>query len=338
MMKMQMNFGAMEASFGTDGPEGRYAGDTYLARYAECMFWMSRYLKRAEDLARLLEVTQTFTPASQGAQNWESILALHLDQENFAARYSKADAASVIRFYLTDESHPNSIHSCVRAARSNASQLRAVISTEMWVQVNILYNNVRGLGERTVTPQDLSGVLSAVRLQCQAHAGITQSNLYHDQGWYFYLIGRDIERADHTTRLLDIKYHLLLPSPDAVGSLIDESQWFALLRAASGYHAFRRGSAMAVTPATVAAFLLLDRRFPLSVLACIGEVSYALSKLERHYGLLLPESALTASAALAVHMRASTIEQIIAGGLHEYLDHIQGELAAMADSIARSFF
>jgi uncharacterized alpha-E superfamily protein len=313
-------------------------GDIFLRRMAETIFWMSRYLERAENLARLLDVTHTFSPASQGAQNWQSVLALHRDEGLFFKRYDSLTAMNVMQFYITDDTHPNSIFSCLQQARTNASQLRAVISTEMWVQINVMFNYVRDLDPQQLSEPTLSGLLAYIREQCQLHHGIAESGLYRDQGWYFYVLGRQIERADQTTRLLDIKYHLLLPSVDAVGSTIDASQWFSLLRAASGYHAFRREHPHVVSPATVAGFLLLNRRFPRSVACCLKTISDSLIRLEHHYKLPGIAGIIATNEVLRTPLKHMPIESVIGEGLHEYLDQMQLHLIALSNQIAKEFF
>jgi len=314
------------------------SGNLYLSRYADCIFWMSRYLERVENLACLLDVTYTFSPASQNAQNWQSVLALHFDEAAFAQRYLKLSATNVIRFYLADDSHENSILACLHLARVNATQLRAVISTEIWIQLNTLYNSVRALGQRSIAPEDLGNVLSDIRRQCQMLTGIAEGGLYRDQGWYFYLVGKQLERADQTTRLLDIKYHLLLPSVEAVGSTVDAAQWFSVLRATNGYHAFRREYPYVISPSTVAGFLLFDRRFPRSVAACISTVSYALEKLHQHSNLLHMKEVIALNDALLMRLKREPIEHIIHQGLHEYLDQIQLDIMQIAGNIASRFF
>ncbi len=312
--------------------------DCYLSRNAECIFWMSRYLERAENLARLLDVTYSFSPASQNEQNWQSVLALHTDEVPFAARYLKLTATNVARFYITDDSHENSILTSLHLARLNASQLRPVISTEMWIQINTMYNGMRGLAERAIAPQDLGNVLADIRKQCQLFSGISEGGLYRDQGWYFYLIGKHLERADQGTRLLDIKYHLLLPFLEAVGSTIDASQWFSLLRAAGGYHAFCREYPQRVNPSTVAGFLLLDPHFPRSVKASIATVAYALEKLHQHYDLPKITDITTLNKTLLTQLGQDSIQTIISKGLHEYLDKIQLHIIDISTHIARQFF
>jgi uncharacterized alpha-E superfamily protein len=201
-----------------------------------------------------------------------------------------------------------------------------------------MFNSMRDLSIRPIARQDLSNILSSIRRQCQTLAGITEGVLYRDQGWYFYLLGKHLERADQTTRLLDIKYHLLLPNTEAVGSTIDASQWFSLLRAASGYHAFRREYPYVVNPSTVAGFLLLDRHFPRSVSACIDTVGYALEKLHGQCELEQAESIIEMNHTLSQQLRHERIESIIAQGLHEYLDRVQVQLMHMSGHIGKYFF
>lgn len=319
-------------------PHTPILADTFLARHANCIYWVGRYLERAENLARLLEITYIFTPASMGAQNWQSVISLHEDEKAFATRYSAVNATNAIRFYLSDRSHPNSIMSCLETARGNASQLRAVISTDMWVQINVMYNDMLAIAEKPISMPDLNHALSRIRRQCQTHHGLAEGTLYRDQGWYFYLLGKYMERADQITRLLDIKYHLLLPSPEDVGSVIDASQWFALLRAANAYHAFRREHPYVISPATVAGFLLCDRRFPRSASCCLKTVSNALGKLQRDYQLPQIEGIITQSDSLRHQLLSTGIDQIIGAGLHEYLDHIQMQLSAVTQQISGQYF
>jgi len=214
--------------------------EVLLARFADCIFWLARYVERAENLARILDVNETFSRDSHGGQNWRSIVQLNSDEERFFATHPAATAPSVVKFYVIDAANPNSIISAVRYARENARTLRPLISTEMWVQLNVFHNRLAGLSEADLMPGKLAALFGSIKEACQAHTGITEGTFFRDQGWYFYQLGRYIERADQTTRLLDIKYHLLLPSGTDVGSPTDVSQWNALLRSAAGYHAYRR--------------------------------------------------------------------------------------------------
>jgi uncharacterized alpha-E superfamily protein len=300
-----------------------YQRSTLLSRQAENIFWMARYLERAENLLRLMDVTQVFSPGSVNEQNWQSILQIHEDEKAFYASYKTLTGANVIRFYLTDENNPNSVMSCVQLARHNASTLRSIISTEMWVQTNVLYNYLRGITLDDFESQDFSELFSRLRRRCQAHTGITEGTFYRDQSWYFYLLGKQLERGDQVTRLLDIKYHLLLPSLEDVGSSFDTLQWFALLRAAGGYHAFRRETPHVLSPTTVAGFLLHARRFPRSLASCFMLSKDAFYSLIRDYGLQAAEEGYEISGDLIHQLEKRPVEAIIAQGLHEFLDQMQ---------------
>ena len=192
---------------------------------------------------------------------------------------------SVVNFYVIDGDNPNSIVSAIRCARENARTLRPLISTEMWVQLNVFYNWLVALTAADLVPCNLAALFAMIKEACQTHTGITEGTFFRDQGLYFYQIGRYIERADQTTRLVDIKYHLLLPNISDVGSPVDVGQWHALLRSAAGYHAYRRLHAASTTPARVAGFLLLNTAFPRSVHHCVREVGRLLAEVKSHYGL-----------------------------------------------------
>ena len=224
---------------------------------------------------------------ARGGQNWLSIVQLNADEEAFFARHRVATAqtrAGVLRHSIA--TNPNSIASAAPAARENARTLRPLISTEMWVQLNMFHNRLAALGAGRPRARPAQPVCSpASRRPARLHTGITEGTFYRDQGWYFYQLGRYLERADQTTRLLDIKYHVLLPDRRDLGSAVDVSQWNALLRSAAGYHAYRRLHATGITPAQVAGFLLLNRRFPRSVYLCVRESELLLAELKARYGL-----------------------------------------------------
>ncbi len=312
--------------------------DVLLARYADCIFWLARYVERAENLARILDVNETFSRDSRGGQNWRSIVQLNSDEERFFATHRTASVHSVANFYVIDADNPTSIVSTIRYARENARTLRSLISTEMWVQLNIFYNRLVALSAADLAPGNLARLFATVKEACQTHTGITEGTFFRDQGWYFYQIGRYIERADQTTRLLDIKYHLLLPSISDVGSPTDFSQWDALLRSAAGYHAYRRLHAGATTPGRVAGFLLLNPAFPRSVHHCMREVGRLLGEVKSRYALRHGNDAAEELDRLQALLGTLDISAILGGGLHEFLDSIQRQLIAATRELSTAFF
>jgi uncharacterized alpha-E superfamily protein len=312
--------------------------DVLLARYADCIFWLARYIERAENLARILDVNETFSRDSRGGQNWHSIVQLNSDEERFFAAHSTASAHSVVSFYVIDRDNPNSIVSAIHFARENARTLRPLISTEMWTQLNVFYNRLAGLTQADLAPGNRAALFATIKEACQTHTGITEGTFFRDQGWYFYQIGRYIERADQTTRLLDIKYHLLLPSVSDIGSPTDVSQWNALLRSAAGYHAYRRLHAASTSPARVAGFLLLNQAFPRSVHHCMREVGRLLSEVKSRYALRHGNDAAEELDRLQTVLGTLDISTILGRGLHEFLDSIQRQLIAITRELSIAFF
>jgi uncharacterized alpha-E superfamily protein len=309
-----------------------------LARDAEGLFWMARYLERVENLARLIEVTQSFESPGYEAEAWLGLIRINSDEENFASRGLDIDPEQVKRFYLLDRENPTSVPSNLEDARTNARTLRPLMSTEMWRQINVFHRYVSQL-----TPADLKG--DALARLChhlkdgvQAHTGVTEGTLYRDQGWYFYEMGRLIERADQTTRMLDIKYTALLPREGEAKRVAELTQWNAVLRAAAGYHAFKRLAGASFSGEDVVAYLLRDPSSPRSVLLCLRRVEAHLDDLRRIYGLARAGEALEVAEYLREFLTEKPISHILATGLHHYLDVVQIHIQDLAGTIGRSFF
>jgi uncharacterized alpha-E superfamily protein len=312
--------------------------DILLARYAEAIFWLARYIERAENLARILDVNATFARDNRGGHNWLPVLQLNTDQERFSATHPMLTAEAVLRFYVTDRENRTSIVSAITMAHENARVLRPVISSEMWAQLNVFHKWLSGLDDAALAPAGLTRLFGRIKEACQTHTGITDGTLHRDQGSYFYRLGRLIERADQTTRLLDIKYHLLLPSVSDVGSLTDVVQWDVLLRSAAAHHAYLRVVPGGVTPTGVAGFLLLHPRFPRSVAFCIGEAVRLLSVLQSRHALPGGAGAMEELGGLHSALGTLTIEEILGQGLHEFLDGVQRRLIAATTNLSSAFF
>jgi uncharacterized alpha-E superfamily protein len=309
-----------------------------LSRYAEAIYWLARYVERAENLARILDINETFSRDSRGWQNWRSILQLYRDEERFLEDNEEADADAVIYFYTLDQRNFSSIISAVNMARSNARTLRPLISTEMWIQLNMFSNTLKSMQREDLSEPRLARFCTQVKEACQTHTGITEGTFYRDEGWFFYQIGRSIERADQTTRLLDVKYHLLLPRPEAVGSPLDVSQWNAVLRSAAGYHAFRRIHPSGMTQADVAGFLLFHSRFPRSVRACVHDISNRLGHLRSSYRLIGGARALEELDELQSVLDDIAIDEVINKGMHEFIDWIQLKLNRIHGELGAAYF
>lgn len=298
---------------------------------------MARYVERAENLARILEVNETFARDVHGANDWLPILRLHCDEERFFEHYDVATSENVVRFYIVDGENPNSIVCAIRAARENARSIRHLISLETWVQLNVFYNWVASLTTRSLRLSELSRLCGRIKEGCQLHSGIVTGTLYRDQVWSFYRLGTFTELADQITRLVDIKYHALLPSWKDVGSPVDIAQWNALLRSASAYHGYRRVYPAEMTPTTVAGFILLSPRFPRSLPHCMSNIESTLNGLladEDLQSVSFPRDSLEALKELS----SRPADSIVASGLHEYLDEVQQALLRFGSQIADTFF
>jgi uncharacterized alpha-E superfamily protein len=308
-----------------------------LARSAGNLFWLARYLERVENMARIIEITETFSRDS-GARNWLSVVQINADEKRFFEKHKIADARSVAHFYLLDADNPTSVPASLQAAHQNARALRPILSIEMWEQVNVMRNSWRAVSASDLTGPGLTRLCGRLREQCQVSEGVVEGSFSHDEGWHYYRIGKNIERADQVTRLLDIKYHLLLPNVDAIGSALDASQWNALLRAANGYQAFRRIHQGRLSPATVAGFLLFSDSFPRSMTHCVRQISYMLTQLRSRYRLSGGAAAEDKLDEMRAVLSDLSIEKIIETGLHEYLDWVQGQLGALTADIGDGFF
>jgi len=309
-----------------------------LSRHAECIFWLARQVERANSLARILDVNESFSRNAQGEHDWQSVLRLFGDDADFRATGRRPTSDAVIHFYILDDRNPNSVRSCIGLARENARALRPLISTEMWVQLNGFHNRLSRLRKSDLKVENLNRLCGYIKESCQTHSGITAETLYRDESWNFHQLGRAIERADQTTRLVDVKYHVLLPRPSDVGSPIDEAQWNTVLRSAAGFHAFRRLSPQSMSPARVVEFLVFDRRFPRSVAASVLIANDHLHELRLKYGHAGKRAASNRLRRLAATLAEDSAEELISRGLHEGLDGIQVELGEVTTALGREYF
>jgi uncharacterized alpha-E superfamily protein len=310
-----------------------------LARYAEGLFWMARYVERVENMARLVDVTQTFESPGREAESWFALIRINADEEGFAKRGVAPTAEAVKHFYLLDGDNPTSVPASLELARTNARTLRPLISTEMWSQLNGFHRDMIAIDPAELQGDLLSRLCGRIKEGVQTHTGITEGTFFRDQGWLFYQLGRLIERADQTTRLLDIRYHLLVPADSGEELRVAElTQWGGVLRAAAGYHAFRRVAPPGFTPSDVVSFLLTDTHFPRSVALCVEQIEWFLGRLRSRWGLRGTVAALERVEELRGGLMGRPVEAIIADGLHHFLDGVQRDLILLAGEIGTAFF
>jgi uncharacterized alpha-E superfamily protein len=298
---------------------------------------MARYIERAESLARILDVTESFGQGHDAGANWAQVLDLFSDRAAYKKRHGAIQARNVIRFYLLDKTNENSILASLGAAHSNARTLRHLISVEMWTHLNVFYNELLELRARDVTQQRLSAVCQDIKHGCQLFQGSTQNTLYRDQVWQFYRIGRLIERCDQTTRLIDIKTSSVLAGKRTVADSVDVSQWHTLLRAASAYHGYLRVNPRELTAELAAGYVLFDPGFPGSLAFCTNELGDALKGLE---GFVDKPVMGTVKRQLRVlnKLAKPSSTKVAEGTLHDFLDSVQSELTKMHLELGKQFF
>ncbi|MGI8427048.1 MAG: alpha-E domain-containing protein [Actinomycetota bacterium] len=310
-----------------------------LSRVANSVYWMCRYIERAENVARFinanLNLSLDLMPGSD--EQWEPLVRTTVDLPLFQARHDEANRANVIDFLAFDRANPNSIISCLNAARENARGVRDAISSEMWEQVNTFYLFVAGASYADLVKEDSYTFFNRVKMQSHLFNGVSQATMSHGEAWHFGELGRQIERADKTCRLLDVKYFILLPSVNEVGSPLDTLQWRALLKSASAFEMFkkRHGS---ISPRKVAEFLILDREFPRAISHCLGSAQESLHAITGSaVGTFTspPEQLL---GVLCSQLNFGRIDEIIAFGLHEFLDNTLAQLNLVGDAIHESLF
>jgi uncharacterized alpha-E superfamily protein len=314
------------------------SGTRLLARYAESILWLARYMERIENLARILDVTKTFARDEPGRQDWLAVVRINSDTERFLASHTDASAENVTDFYLLDRANPSSIVSAIGNVRENARTLRALISTEMWLQINVFYAQIRALTPADIELAELSRVCAMLKEGCQAHTGITEGTFYRDQSWCFYMIGRHLERADQTTRLLDIKFNTLLPTAREADSGVDAGQWNALLRAVAGYHAYRRIHPHGYSAEDMVGFLLRDGAFPRSVLLNLSQLDWHLSQLRQRFGLRGGIAAMERMDHVRAMLTQQTVAELLKSGLSPFLDWLQVQIGLLHGEITDAFF
>ncbi|MDA0257389.1 MAG: alpha-E domain-containing protein [Cyanobacteria bacterium] len=309
-----------------------------LSRVADSLYWINRYVERAENISRFLEVSEAMAldcpPGS--AEPWLPLVDACGDRQRFDQAYPIGSPRDVVSFLLLDRDNPNSIVSCIASARENSRQIRDVITTEMWEQLNDLYWSVQD-GEVLWQEPDQEQ-LRNIRRGCQLFYGITDVTLSRDQAWLFSQLGRLIERADKTSRILDVKYFLLLPAPTEVGGVLDELQWISLLRSAGAYQMYRQSMQQAIAPASVARFLLLNPIFPRSVRFCLQQINDTLQQIQLNPQSGPPDDLECLRGQVLAKWSYVRIDALIERGLHEAIDQLQTDLNQLHQLIHNRYF
>jgi uncharacterized alpha-E superfamily protein len=309
-----------------------------LSRVADSIYWLGRYIERVENVARFIDVNlnlQLDLPL-EPAYQWQPIIETSGDTKSFKERFGEASEQKVIQFLAFDPENPNSIFSCLRSARENARSVRETISSEMWEQVNSMYLQVQ-LQRTTPQHEALPETLRGIRLACHMFEGITDSTMSHNEAWNFLRLGRMMERADKTSRILDVKYFILLPNPANVGTPYDDLHWSAVLKSVSGFEFYRKLHGR-IAPRTIVDFLVMDREFPRAIHHCILAAEESLRAITCTPSDSPRYESERRMHALETELRDTSVDRVINTGLHEYLDGLQTRMNAVDDSLLQDFF
>lgn len=310
-----------------------------LSRVAETIYWLSRYVERAENVARFIDVNDNLTLGEPEAINtqWTPLLETTADEESFSERYESPTRANVLRFLSFDKENPNAIISCVARARENARTIREVISSVVWEQLNKFHFLVRDAAQSDQVLDQPQDFCEQVILASHLLVGAMDATMSHDEAWHFARLGRLVERADKTSRLLDVQYYNLLPDVRDVGASLDVVRWSALLRSASALESYRRVHGK-IRPRSVAQFLMLDRNFPRSM-------HFAVMRAHDSMRLITGSAANTYCyhseqllGRLCSNLDYAEVDDIVGEGLHEYIDEFQIQLNLIGQEIHEDFF
>ncbi len=306
-----------------------------LSRTADHLFWMSRYVERAENLARLLDVTwqMSMVPQSLEAanQNWNAVIVLNSLEEAYARKYSEVNADNVLRFMVSDPDNHASLFSCLRMGRENAHAVRGTITAEMWETLNATWLELRGQSYEQLTANGPGDFFEWVKTKSSLIRGVTLGTMLQDEAYNFIRLGTLLERADNTARILDVKYHVLKPQED--DSSTDFYQWGALLRSVSAFEVYRKTYRSSFSSERVAELLILHPDMPRSLLFCLKGV---LKNLEL---LANSQSRETQRLAGQLHseIRYARIDDILRLGLHEYLSNFMDRIYDLGNRISCDF-
>jgi uncharacterized alpha-E superfamily protein len=310
-----------------------------LSRVAESLYWMARYIERAENVARFVHVNlnlQLDAPPGAGEQ-WMPLVTTSGDDDLFTQLYTSATRENVIRFLTTDLDNRNSILSCVRLARENARTVREAISSEMWEAINSMFLMVNAAAQTNRPTDSPYEFYTAVKQASQIIDGVTDSTMSHGEAWHFVHLGRLIERADKTSRIVDVKYFILLPKLEDVGSPLDSIQWSALLKSASALEMYRK-KYQRIQPENILRFLILDQEFPRAMLHCLIHAQRCLHAVSPPHETSDINMAERLLGRLRSDLTYATVDDVIAFGIHEYLDEFQRRLNEVGQAIFDTYF
>lgn len=308
-----------------------------LSRAADSIYWMSRYLERADNISRFIDVNTHLMldlGLPRNNDSWEALIRTSGDETAFSERYRNPTEKNVISFLTFDAENPNSLLSCIHKARENARTVREIISSDMWELINELYHFVNRNNRKRVA-DDLVPFYQHIRKLNHFFVGLAENCFSHGEGWHFIRLGQLIERADKTARILDVKYFLLLPSVEEVDSPQDTVEWGAVLKSTTAFEMYRKRFHRA-NYHDVTDFLIFDHEFPRSVAFCLRQALVSLEEIAQMHDT--QSEALGHIRELHAWLKSLHIDDVWEIGLHEFIDTLQGKLNMLDQSVYQSFF
>lgn len=310
-----------------------------LSRVANSIYWMCRYIERAENVARFISVNLNLLldMPSGGDKQWEPLVMITGDQEYFEEKERAYTKEAVINFLTFERGYFNSIVSCLAAARENARSIREIISSEMWEHINTFYLEMADPKFHPMALQNPHKFFKIIQMRSHMFTGLMDSTMSHGEAWNFARMGMMLERADKTSRILDVKYFMLLPQADLVNTPVDNIQWTAVLKSASAFEMYRKEHHL-ITPRMVASFLIFDSHFPRSIRHCVNKAQVCLERIMNGSMNGMVNPAEKRLGRLKADLEYTDIDDVIKQGMHEYLDNLQTRLNQIDMAIGTTFF
>lgn len=310
-----------------------------LSRTADSLYWLARYMERVENTARLLDVGMRMASLSMqtgaDAGEWDSTLVALGCDKSFYAKHKHPTADAVIDHLTRDPDNPSSILTCIETARRNSRAIRTALTVDMWDAVNSTWLDVRRLKEDDFAPENIRKLLDWVKERSQLFGGTVVNTMLRNDAYWFVRLGTFLERADNTARILDVKYHVLLPEQVEIGGGVDYSQWAAILRAVSALTAYHHVYHESLQPLLIADLLILNAQMPRSLAACYRAICANLDSLAEAYGKQGEAQRLARS--MRNRLDNARIEQIFESGLHEFCETVIADNARLGAVIGEQY-
>jgi len=306
-----------------------------LSRVADRIYWMSRQMERAENMARILGVASNmvlFGTKETRDQNLLAPLTITDSAERYFEKRRPVTFPALVEFLALDPDNPSSIYSCLKWARENAHAVRWQITSEMWETLNTTWLDMRRIRRADLAGGGATKFFDWVKDRSHLFRGVTYGTILRGEAFNFSRLGTFLERADNTARILDVKYHVLLPTVKDVGGALDYYQWTALLRSVSAYETYRGLYRDQIFPIKVAQLLILERRMPRSLAGCFDQITQAMERIEGH-----DRAAKRLASELHARLTNADIDEIFQAGLHEYLTDCLADMFELGQRIQRAY-